>query len=138
MWLRAFIGNVVIGLQVLPDGDRQKHAIASRGHVKLGKLALSIKSTTVLRLSHLPRTIPLSCMMKRVREDYVGEPRPAKVRRVIKFDRLSKLSDELLVRILSCVPVDTLLVCQRYHFLCSLSHDTLTLSGYQKSLAALP
>lgn len=51
--------------------------------------------------------------MKRVREDYDGETHPAKVRRVIKLDRLSKLSDELLVRILSFVPVDTLLVCQR-------------------------
>jgi hypothetical protein len=54
--------------------------------------------------------------MKRVREDCDGydEEHPTKVRRVIKIDRLSKLSDELLVRILSFVPVDSLLVCQRY------------------------
>ncbi|KAF1917990.1 F-box domain-containing protein [Ampelomyces quisqualis] len=50
--------------------------------------------------------------MKRAREDCDGE-HPAKVRRVIKLDRLSKLSDELLVRILSFVPVNSLLVCQR-------------------------
>jgi hypothetical protein len=54
--------------------------------------------------------------MKRAREDCDGcdEEHPAKVRRVIKIDTLSKLSDELLVRILSFVPVDSLLVCQRY------------------------
>ncbi|KAH3908429.1 hypothetical protein HBH56_174920 [Parastagonospora nodorum] len=51
--------------------------------------------------------------MKRAREDCDGELPPPKVRRVINFDRLSKLSDELLVRILSFVPVDSLLVCQR-------------------------
>lgn len=51
--------------------------------------------------------------MKRAYEDCDGEP-PTKVRRVIKVDRLSKLSDELLVRILSFVPIDSLLVCQRY------------------------
>ncbi|KAF2826453.1 hypothetical protein CC86DRAFT_417596 [Ophiobolus disseminans] len=51
--------------------------------------------------------------MKRAREDCDGEHPTAKVRRVVKSDSLSKLSDELLVRILSLVPVTSLLVCQR-------------------------
>ncbi|KAH8716930.1 hypothetical protein GQ44DRAFT_742208 [Phaeosphaeriaceae sp. PMI808] len=51
--------------------------------------------------------------MKRVRDEDCDGVRPTKVRRVINFDRLSKLSDELLVRILSFIPVATLLVCQR-------------------------
>ena len=38
---------------------------------------------------------------------------PAKVRRVARVDRLSKLSDELLVRILSFLPVSSLLTSQR-------------------------
>ncbi|KAH7412166.1 F-box domain-containing protein [Phaeosphaeria sp. MPI-PUGE-AT-0046c] len=50
--------------------------------------------------------------MKRAHEDCDGE-RPTKVRRVVKVDRLSKLSDELLVRILSFVPTESLLLCQR-------------------------
>ncbi|KAF2033500.1 hypothetical protein EK21DRAFT_58705 [Setomelanomma holmii] len=50
--------------------------------------------------------------MKRARGDCDGEP-PAKLRRVARKDRLSKLSDELLVRILSFVPVSSLLVCER-------------------------
>lgn len=52
--------------------------------------------------------------MKRAREDCDGEQPPAKVRRVARKDRLSELSDELLVRILSFVTVPQLLVCQRY------------------------
>ncbi|KAF2016623.1 hypothetical protein BU24DRAFT_462758 [Aaosphaeria arxii CBS 175.79] len=51
--------------------------------------------------------------MKRNRdEDEVDEP-PLKLRRAPADDRLSRLSDELLVRILSFVSVPTLLVCQR-------------------------
>lgn len=51
--------------------------------------------------------------MKRSREvDDEVEP-PAKVRRVARVDRLSKLSDELLVRILSFLPVSSLLTSQR-------------------------
>jgi hypothetical protein len=50
--------------------------------------------------------------MKRTREDADYSEQPAKVRRVPAIDRLSKLSDELLVRILSFVPIPTLLVCQ--------------------------
>jgi hypothetical protein len=71
--------------------------------------------------------------MKRVREDCDGDTHPAKVRRVIKFDRLSKLSDELLLHILSFVPVDALLVCQRYHSNFFLSHILLTPSGCRRS-----
>ncbi|KAH7089931.1 F-box domain-containing protein [Paraphoma chrysanthemicola] len=51
--------------------------------------------------------------MKRAREDCDGEQPPPKVRRVARKDRLSQLSDELLVRILSFVTVPQLLVCQR-------------------------
>ncbi|KAF9701617.1 hypothetical protein EKO04_000330 [Ascochyta lentis] len=51
--------------------------------------------------------------MKRSREvDNEAEP-AAKVRRVADVDRLSRLSDELLVRILSFLPVSSLLVSQR-------------------------
>jgi hypothetical protein len=55
--------------------------------------------------------------MKRAREDCDGERPLAKLRRVEKIDRLSILSDEIIVRILSFVPVDALLVCQRYFVL---------------------
>ena len=59
--------------------------------------------------------------MKRARDrdDYHSE-RPEKVRRLpganntFTTDRISKLSDELLVRILSFVSVSSLILCQRY------------------------
>lgn len=54
-----------------------------------------------------------SAVMKRFREDGEGVEHPAKVRRVVRTDRLSKLSDELLVRILSFLPVSSLLTSQR-------------------------
>jgi hypothetical protein len=55
--------------------------------------------------------------MKRAREDCDGEEEhPTKVRRLANSDRLSSLSDEILVRILAFVPVASLLVCQRYCF----------------------
>jgi hypothetical protein len=49
--------------------------------------------------------------MKRTRDEDDSSERPAKARRV--EDRLSRLSDELLVRILSFGAIRTLLVCQR-------------------------
>lgn len=52
--------------------------------------------------------------MKRVRESDDDIENPSKVRRVSRNDILSRLSDELLVRILSFIPVSSLLVCQRY------------------------
>jgi hypothetical protein len=52
--------------------------------------------------------------MKRAREDCDGEYPAPKLRRVAKVDRLSRLSDELLLRVLYFVPVDSLLLCQRY------------------------
>lgn len=52
--------------------------------------------------------------MKRSREEEIDVEHPAKVRRVVKADRLSQLSDELLVRILSFLPVSSLLTSQRY------------------------
>lgn len=51
--------------------------------------------------------------MKRLREVDDEVEHPAKVRRVAKVDRLSNLSDELLVRILSFLPVSSLLTSQR-------------------------
>ncbi|KAF2792148.1 hypothetical protein K505DRAFT_308160 [Melanomma pulvis-pyrius CBS 109.77] len=51
--------------------------------------------------------------MKRARDkDDLGE-QPSKIRRIPVEDRLSKLSDELIVRILSFGSVRTLLLCQR-------------------------
>jgi hypothetical protein len=55
--------------------------------------------------------------MKRAREDCDGEEEQStKVRRLANSDRLSQLSDEVLVRILADVPIASLLVCQRYCF----------------------
>ncbi|KAF1364095.1 hypothetical protein EJ07DRAFT_100430 [Lizonia empirigonia] len=51
--------------------------------------------------------------MKRSRQVDDEVEHAAKVRRVAKVDRLSKLSDELLVRILSFLPVSSLLTSQR-------------------------
>ncbi|KAF2129108.1 hypothetical protein P153DRAFT_292180 [Dothidotthia symphoricarpi CBS 119687] len=51
--------------------------------------------------------------MKRSREEGDDGEHASKVRRVSRVDRLSKLSDELLVRILSFIPVASLLICQR-------------------------
>ncbi|KAH6642432.1 F-box domain-containing protein [Boeremia exigua] len=51
--------------------------------------------------------------MKRSREEENGAERPAKVRRVSNIDRLSRLSDELLIRILMFLPVSSLLTSQR-------------------------
>jgi hypothetical protein len=52
--------------------------------------------------------------MKRTREEEDVGDRPTKILRGPAEDRLSKLSDELFVRILSFGSVSTLLVCQRY------------------------
>jgi len=52
--------------------------------------------------------------MKRPRECDEPDKRPSKLIRVLARDRLSNLSDELLLRILSFVPVATLNICQRY------------------------
>lgn len=51
--------------------------------------------------------------MKRQREEETVEDRPEKRLRVPSLDRLSPLSDELLLRILCFVPVTTLNICQR-------------------------
>ncbi|KAJ4289723.1 hypothetical protein N0V90_011053 [Kalmusia sp. IMI 367209] len=51
--------------------------------------------------------------MKRAREDDGWSEQPRKVRRIPATDRISNLSDEILVRILSFVPVPSLLLCQR-------------------------
>jgi hypothetical protein len=51
--------------------------------------------------------------MKRVHEGDDDGEHPAKVQRLLHPDKISRLSEELLVRILSFVPVPSLLVCQR-------------------------
>ncbi|CAN9346268.1 unnamed protein product [Alternaria sp. RS040] len=51
--------------------------------------------------------------MKRARDGEDDGEHTAKVQRLLNPDRLSKLSEELLVRVLSFVPVPSLLVCQR-------------------------
>lgn len=51
-------------------------------------------------------------VMKRLREVEDDFEHPAKVRRIANIDRLSKLSDELLIRILSFLPVSSLLTSQ--------------------------
>ncbi|CAO2648502.1 Nn.00g077690.m01.CDS01 [Neocucurbitaria sp. VM-36] len=51
--------------------------------------------------------------MKRAREEEDDFGHSAKVRRLSKVDNLSSLSDELLIRILSFIPVPSLLICQR-------------------------
>ncbi|KAG9195788.1 hypothetical protein G6011_00909 [Alternaria panax] len=51
--------------------------------------------------------------MKRAHEGDDDGEHPAKVQRLSHPDRLSGLSEELLVRVLSFVPVPSLLVCQR-------------------------
>lgn len=53
-------------------------------------------------------------MGKRVRpEDDGDEQLPMKRIRPSSLDRLSKLSDELILRVLSYLPVAQLVVCQR-------------------------
>lgn len=52
-------------------------------------------------------------VMKRSCEEGDEVEHSTKVRRVVKVDRLSRLSDELLVRILSFLPVSSLLTSQR-------------------------
>ena len=51
--------------------------------------------------------------MKRARDGEDDGEHTAKVQRLLNPDRLSKLSEEILVRVLSFVPVPSLLVCQR-------------------------
>jgi hypothetical protein len=51
--------------------------------------------------------------MKRAHEGDDDGEHPDKVQRLLHPDKISRLSEELLVRILSFVPVPSLLVCQR-------------------------
>ncbi|KZF20712.1 hypothetical protein L228DRAFT_284656 [Xylona heveae TC161] len=52
-------------------------------------------------------------MPKRPREDVDDLSRPAKRSRFSSFDKISPLSDELLLRIFSNLPISTLALCQR-------------------------
>ena len=53
-------------------------------------------------------------MAKRSREDQEIDDRSPKRLRPSNPDRLSHLSDELLIRTLSCLSVSDLVRCQRY------------------------
>jgi hypothetical protein len=66
------------------------------------------------RLSTLGLHGAHAVVMKRAHEQGSVKEHPAKLRRIATSDRLSKLSDELFVRILSFLPVPSLLLCQRY------------------------
>ena len=56
-------------------------------------------------------------MSKRVRaEEALEDAPPSKRARPSSVDRLSKLSDELILRVLSYLSVSQLVVCQRYAF----------------------
>lgn len=55
--------------------------------------------------------------MKRAHDGEGSDEHAAKSRRLSNPDRLSRLSEELLLRILSRLPVSSLLTCQRYDFL---------------------
>lgn len=72
-------------------------------------VAITIRHANTLKASGSTKV----ATMKRSREEESHDEHPAKVRRLSRPDRLSRLSDELLVRILSFVPVPSLLVCQR-------------------------
>jgi hypothetical protein len=64
-------------------------------------------------------------MSKRVRDEDVLEDAPASKRiRPSSVDRLSKLSDELILRVLSYLPVSQLVVCERYVCIMSLHHTS--------------
>lgn len=54
-------------------------------------------------------------MAKRAREvvDDIDESHSKRFKASV-VDRLSRLSDELILRVLSCLPVAQLIVCQRY------------------------
>lgn len=54
-------------------------------------------------------------MVKRARQedDAAGSPATKRVR-PSSVDRLSRLSDELVLRVLSYLPVSQLVICQRY------------------------
>ncbi|RMY41729.1 hypothetical protein D0864_16172 [Hortaea werneckii] len=63
-------------------------------------------------------------MVKRSREEHAGDSRRDEKRlRTTKPDRFSRLSDELILRILSYLPVSQLVLCQR------LSHKYRSLAG---------
>ena len=68
--------------------------------------------------------LAIEAIMKRAREGNDESERPRKVIRVPAVDRLSRLSDELLVRILSFSSVPTLLTCQRYFCLHAFTYNT--------------
>ena len=70
-------------------------------------------------------------MSKRVRveDDLDDAPSPKRVRSS-STDRLSNLSDELILRVLGYLPVSQLVVCQRYVYL-----SFMRLSTYPMNIA---
>jgi hypothetical protein len=89
--------------------QRPKRASGTRSHAAA---ILSIPDPTLFR-GTLAVATTHHLIMKRSRVEEDDVEHPAKVRRVSNPDRLSKLSDELLVRILSFLPVSSLLISQR-------------------------
>jgi hypothetical protein len=94
------------------SGNEGEHARPTRDHEYLehGHSVITIRHGIPRRVHFAANTA--STIMKRAHEGEDDE-HTAKVRRLLKPDRLSRLSEELLVRILSFVPVPSLLVCQR-------------------------
>lgn len=92
---------------------------ASRGHAKLGTATL--QGPPISQDERCGATFWCASRllyhntMKRAREIDGCSERPAKVvRRDAVVDRLSQLPNELLIRILTFVPVPSLLLCQRF------------------------
>ncbi|KAI9836255.1 MAG: hypothetical protein M1819_001592 [Sarea resinae] len=65
-------------------------------------------------------------MPKRRRDEHDAGPRsPKRLRQAGPLDMISRLSDELLLRVLSHVPTSTLVLCQRIsHRFCSIAGDS--------------
>lgn len=57
-------------------------------------------------------------MSKRSREDVFNHSHQNKRLKWNEADRLSPLSDEILIRVFSCIPVNDLIVCQRFEHFC--------------------
>lgn len=109
--------------------SKTRHHVLDTDHVA----TITIRHTVNLGQLQLAR---LLFVMKRALEEVDNGEHPSKSRRLSKPDRLSRLSDELLVRVLSFVPIASLLVCQRYKHLNEVPQPTLTFSGYRRSLVA--
>lgn len=71
-----------------------------------------LKDIKVRRFAHKTSSSPV--MAKRAREKSDVDGREEKRQRSSSVDRFSGLSDELILRVFSCLPVSQLVVCERY------------------------